>query len=233
MSNALATTGSANAMQTMSSAELLARLTKARDENSNNLDSFMNFDGRMGRYTVPTGAGNEPDTYPTNSRVLFNLLDTKHGFSCWKGGTVVDKLELPILEALPNEDDLEDHGPYDRDPQKREGWSRQIIMSLRDPADGKQYKLRLSSTSARDAFGKLLDRVISELSMHDINAQTPLISLGSESFKAKGQKNYKPRFEIVSWEDNPTTAEAASAAPAEAESQPAAKKAAIPSSRKA
>lgn len=220
--------------QTFSAAELLARLAVARDGNTNNLDAFMNFDGRIGRYTVPSSGG-EPDTFPTNTRVLFNLMDTKHGFSCWKGGTVVDKMEKSVLEPLPDESELEDHGPYDSDPQKREGWARQIIMALRDPATGKQYKLRLASVSARDAFGKLLDRLMAELAMYDLNKQTPLISLGSEQFKAKGQKNYKPRFEIVSWETNPTVETAAAIeAPTETASEDTSstKKASIPASRK-
>lgn len=216
-------------VQTLSKADLLARLSSVRDQNATNLDAFMNFDGRVGRYTVPSSDGGEPDTFPTGSRVLFNLMDTKHGWSCWKGGTVVDKTEMSVFDPLPHENDLEDHGPYSTDPQKREGWLRQVIMTLRDE-NGKQYRLRLSSTSARDAFGELLGRVLSEMTMHDLETETPLISLGSESFKAKGQKNYKPRFEIVKWEKNPVAGTEASApvedeaASEEAESSAPAKK---------
>lgn len=230
MANALAVTPAA--LQTMSQAELLAKLTGAAGTFSNNLDSFMNFDGKAGKFTVPSGT-DEPDTYPLGSEVQVNILDAKRGASCWKKGGVIDKVERSIFEAAIDVDSLEDHGPYSTEQNAREGWGEYALLPVRDSKTGKQYKLRLSSVSARDAFGRLINEITAQATLHDLRAETPVIKLGSESFKAKGQKNYKPKFELVRWDKNPEQAAIAAPAAVEAETdEPEAVVTKIPASRK-
>lgn len=215
-------------LRTMSLDEITARLSGVVEQHTNNLDQFMNFDGRIGRYSVPSSGGGEPETYPSGSKVLFNIFDSKNGFACWKGGKVIDSIERVILEGEISPDELADHGPYSPEPSDREGWTQYVTMLVKDSVTGTQYKLRLSSPSARDAFGKLMKEIRDNIGVHDITAETPVVQLGSEPFKAKGQKNYKPRMTIVEWVKNPESEAAASKVEAPEETT----KAAISSSRK-
>jgi hypothetical protein len=220
-------------IQNVSQAELLARLSGTVKTSKANTLEYMSFDGRNGVYKVNNGT-DEPDEYPKDSKVLLNLFESKQGYSCWKDGKPVDSVQVGLFDTLPDETELEDHGPYSTDPQKREGWKLTYALILKDVATGKQYQLQLSSASATRAFGALLQEILEQGASHDFRAETPIIRLGVTTFVSNGHKNKKPDLEITSWEKNPAPATKAAQVTDESEaSEPeAAPKETISSSRK-
>jgi len=220
-------------LQARTKEELLAGLAKTKEESKTQNHNFLQFSGREGRYVVANGT-EDPDPFPNNSKLYLNLFETKKGYVCWKDGKVVDTNDnYSLFDSLPPEAELEDHGPYSTDPNKREGWKMQYSVFMKNVEDGKQYILKLSSPSATRAFGQLIQDVLEQAAMHDFTTQTPIITMGVEGFKSQGHKNYKPRFEISSWEDNPAPAAAIAATGAADKIEDAAPAPlAIPSSRK-
>lgn len=201
-------------IQNVGQAELLARLNATVKASKANTLEYMSFDGRNGVYKVNNGT-DEPDIYPKDSKVLLNLFESKQGYSCWKEGKPVDSVQVGLFDQLPDEADLEDHGPYSTDPQKREGWKQTYALIIKDVATGKQYQLQLSSASATRACGALLQDIMEQGASHDFRQETPIIRLGIVPFVSNGHKNKKPDMEIVGWEKNPVR-EAAPAVEAEA-----------------
>lgn len=221
--------------KSLSQAELLARLQVSMDESQTVNSKFLNFDGRVGRITVPNGT-DEPDTFAPDQQMYLSIWETKKSYVCWKGGQVIDSKEYSMFEPLPPVSQMEDHGPYSDNPQDREGWKLQYIVFLKLKSDGKQYQLKLSSTSATRAFGAFIGELLEEGRLHDFKEETPLIQLGVESFKHQGHKNYKPKFKIMAWEANPkeeaqaAVTDASADKPSEEGATDA--KAAMPASRK-
>lgn len=189
-------------VRALSQEEILARLRSVKDSMSVNTTNYLNFDGRAGQYLIADGS-DDPDVFPKDTQVLLNLFNSQRKMVCWKDGKPVETLVFSLFDLTPDVAELPDHGPYSTDPQKREGWQEQVALMVRNPADGKQYSLTLKSVSALKSFAKLLDTIVEEGLMRDFHLQTPVISMGVESFKAQGHKNYKPAFSIVRWEDNP------------------------------
>lgn len=209
-----------NPLKAMDSAALLAGLSKSVEASVGEVYNYLSFDGREGRFKLSKGAGNEPDPFQPEGDYLLNLLDTKHEYVCWKDGKLIDSLSLTIFEPLPPMESLTDHGPYNSDKEKREGWKKQYSLLLRDDKANKQYRLNISAISATKAFDAFLLTLLEQLPLHDIKAETPRVKLSVESFKWQGNRNYKPKFELTTWAVNPTddkAAVAAIAAPAEAE----------------
>jgi hypothetical protein len=227
------TVAAPNQLRTMSKAELLARLQGTVDMSASSNANFLRFDGRMGRYAY--GTGDDELDLPKGTKVLLNLFESKQGYACWKENKPVDSVDVSLFDALPPVDSLTDHGPYSDDKNKREGWSKQYTLFLRtlpdaDGKGGKQFILKLSAESARREFERLLAEVMDQTSMHDIQEQTPVIALGAQSFEWGGYKNFKPRFEIADWLDNPAQPEPVAAVTAEEETSK--ERAAISASRK-
>jgi hypothetical protein len=222
----------------MSQAELLASLGGVVAESKTVNSEFLQFSGREGRYSIFNGAGADTTDYPTGSKVYFNIFESRKGYTCWKDSKPIDKVDYPLIGAdLPPESALEDHGPYKTDGDNREGWKQHITAFVKDVETGKQYQLGLSSPSAIRAFGKFVSDIIEQGALHDLQAETPIVALGVESFKSNGFKNYKPSFTIVEWAANPSgtpavAAEASEAPALEDQSEAAAKKKAMPASRK-
>lgn len=211
-------------LMTMTAAELMARGAEAKADYSSRTFEYLAFDGRFGKYSVANGT-DEPDPYPTGSKVYFDLFESGKAWVCWKNGEVVDTVACSLFDPLPSEDSLTDHGPYNPDPQKRDGWSRQLTLRLRDKETGKQYQLRLSSKSAWISFGAFWQEFMEALSMHEPAKETPVLILGAEAFKSNGNKNFKPIFQIVGWEANPEASTQVSSAAEDVEE-------AVPASRR-
>ncbi len=200
--------------------ELIAALAKTVEASKTNTLSYMSFNGREGKFFVSNGT-DEPDEFAKGQKVLISLFDSKQGFACWKDGKPIDSVNRGLFEALPKEADLEDHGPYSTDPQKREGWRQTYTVILKEPVSGRQYQLQLSSPSATRAFGAFMKEVVEQSSMHDFYAETPEVIMNITRFDAKGHKNYKPDFELTGWIANPTAAAAITDQSAEVEEAPA------------
>lgn len=237
MSNDLTLPASSANRVAMSRDQLRAALSGVVTESKTVNSEYLTFTGREGRYQVSTGAGSEPADFPTGSKVLLNVFASRKGYTCWKDGKAIDREDFALLgPPLPPESSLTDHGPYSTKPDSREGWKMYYTAFLKDLESGKQYQLSLNSPSATRAFGALIAEIVEQSALHDLNAETPVITLGVESFKSNGYKNYKPSFVVADWLANPST-EAAAAVTAEA---PAAEEAveasqekkAMPASRK-
>lgn len=210
-------------VKALSQAELMARLAGTVEDSKANTSGYMNFDGREGKFLMLNGT-DEPDEFPKGSKVLLNLFESKKGYTCWKDGKAIDRVEFSLFERLPSEAELTDHGPYSTDPKAREGWKPQFVAFLKDVESGKQFQLNLTSASSTRSFGSLINDILAEAAMHSLVDETPVVTLDSERFVAQGYKNYKPVFKIDSWLANPKQVEAA--APAAAiESKPEAKEA--------
>jgi hypothetical protein len=203
--------------KTLTREEIAARLLKTKEKSKANTSKYMIFNGREGRYAVANGT-EDPDTLPVNAKYYLNIFASTHGYICWKDSKVVDSTQCSLLDEAPDESDLADHD-VSTDPQDREGWRYQYVLTLKSVEDGEQYALTLGNASSTRAFGTALAEIVEQMALYDPTTHTPIVSLGVESFKAQGHKNYKPRIEVVGWEANPGSTAAIAAPEAEAEAE--------------
>lgn len=206
------TTSIAKIASSMTKEQLTAALGQSVAELRKDLYKYLKFDGRIGRFS--TKEGENDITFDLNQKLLINLMDTTHGYVCWKDGKVVDSINESIFTVLPPLESVEierDHGPFSPDPQKREGWRKQYTINMKLLSTGNQFQLKLSNISGNNAFADFLTKAFdASTAGRDLTSYTPVVSLGAESFKSKdGNKNYKPKFEIVDWAENPKTEEVA------------------------
>lgn len=216
-----------------STSELLAGLNKSVEATNTEVFNYLAFTGREGRFTISKGAGTTPEDFSTNTELLLSLFDTKQEYVCWKDGKLIDSKTYTLFEPMPPIESMVDHGPYSDKPDQREGWKKQYSISLRDMANNRQYRLNISAVSAVRSFDAFLITILEQSALHDIKQETPKVKLGVTAFKAQGHKNYKPSFDLVSWETNPKSpAELAAAKETAAVTEAVEEDKPVPSSRK-
>ena len=165
--------------------------------------AFVKFDGNRGAYLV----GQDEVEIPEGSRLAIQLMLAQKGWICWKDGEVVDERIVMIASgtAMEREEDLPDHGPYtEYDDGTKDGWSKVYILPMFSLADGEAYEFKTSSASGIRSVNGLLNDFGRLFRQNP--GKTPVVELGSTSFKAKVKgkeiKKFAPTFKIAAWTDD-------------------------------
>jgi len=157
---------------------------------------YLSFSGKTGSYSL----GREKDDVDPDDVFIVEPLASTEGWTCWKGGSAVAKHEWPVSErrtkAVPASQ-LIDHGPYNE--RAGEGWAFALGLGLIHP-DDPEVPIKFTTTSKSGC------NVVSDLNRYIVGQfeetgrlMLPLVQLSTEMFTAQGQRNYKPKIDIVAW----------------------------------
>lgn len=193
----------------MTEAQLLGRLSKGAQALSGNFKLFLQFDGRVGTYKYKDDDRDVPVALGTE--VAVNLLAAIQGYTCWKGGQVVDTtppLSFFMDDPYHNKDAnelLPFHGPYAKGGQNQmpEGWVKYVQFEVKFLDSGKEFLFKTSSKSGLKGFGQFWSKVADAVAngQYKVKEDVPIVTLGSAAFFNKAnQKAYKPKLDIVRWE---------------------------------
>jgi len=153
---------------------------------------YMSFSGKRGVYSIGRDKV-EPD--PDTCYIVEPMMATE-GWNCWKRGKPVAKHEWSVYERSTKAvraADLEDHGPYNE--KAGEGWQFSLGIGMIDIETGRQIKFSTSSVSGRNVFSDLNDMIADDII--EGGDGCAVIQLGSETFEAQGQTNYKPVIDVL------------------------------------
>jgi len=177
---------------------------------------YLKFDGRSGVMNVHDG--DKESRFPDNVELVFNLLGSKQGYICWKGGQPIDQFEQTFFETLVPVTTMTDHSPYE--DEERDGWQQQYQLFFKDLAKNTQYVLRLVSKSGLRQVDTFIRTIHEQAAVHDFTKQTPVVTISAAPFLAQQRKNYKPVFKIERWLDNPKEVEVQSPVTAQLQANP-------------
>lgn len=184
-------------------ASAYAALTKLRDNAGTNLNEYLKFSGKSGRYSVKQD--NDDKDIDPGTKMAVNMMACRQGYICFKEKAVEDEFMVSLFGGdLPPIESMEDHGPYDE--KENEGWKHQFSLMLKDQETGTQYIFNTVSESGRREIGKFINAVVNARGSYPIDQYTPVVELNVQKFTSKknGQTNYKPVFDIVDWIDHGT-----------------------------
>lgn len=169
---------------------------------------YMKFNGNDGRYTV----GKPPKEVKQGVEVAVNIAQAQHGWLEWKGGEVVNRRMIPVVDgpspAPPEGEPLvgELKKPYDRD-----GWQDTMILQvvgLSGDLKGVTVEFTTSSYGGKQAVNGVLDVAFEMIDTPEgargfIN---PIVTLGGDSYYHDGYSRdvHFPVLEIVGWTDGET-----------------------------
>ena len=156
--------------------------------------SFLNFSGKKGTYQV----GISKRLVGPDEMWLVNIASFEDGWVCWKGGAPKAKRFAGIMDTPVPVPDTEEFGPFDS--SGGEGWYQAKAMILKSVDEDEQGYFSINSLSGVSAFSELQGDVATQ--MEAGQPAWPLVTLGSEEFKAQGHKNSKPVFTITGWLDD-------------------------------
>jgi len=169
---------------------------------------YMKFNGNDGRYSV----GKPPKEVKQGIEVAINIAQAQHGCLEWKGGEVVNRRMLPIIDGpsptLPEGEPLvgELKKPYDRD-----GWQDTMILQmlgLSGDLKGVTVEFTTSSYGGKQAVSGVLDMVFEMIDTPEGERGfvNPIVTLGGDNYYNDGYSRviHFPVFEIVGWTDGAT-----------------------------
>lgn len=150
---------------------------------------YMNFSGKRNVYEI----GVEKRDTTADELWLVNVASFEDGYVCWKAGRPIATRLVPIGQPVP-EVDFNEHGPF---PQDGDGWYQAKALVLRSLDAGQQVYFKINSVSGVSVIAALQKEITDRL----IGGQPcwPVVSLGRETFTAKGYKNGKPVITIDGW----------------------------------
>ena len=173
---------------------LMKAMEDTADEGARGGDfSFMSFSGKRGKYKIGTDA-REPGE---NEPFLVAIPAFELGYVCWKEGKPIAKRLVKISAPRVQEPDPEELGPFDR--TKNEGWKRARSITIRSLENDEQCYFSNNSKSGVANMSDLQREVLAR--MKTGQPCWPIITFGMSEFPAKGQVNWKPDFNIISWAD--------------------------------
>lgn len=219
MSTSLATYAKGGNLPTLDKDAMAQALASAGAEESTGSPSegveYVSFSGKTGAITY----GRDRDDLDQGELFLMEPRSAFRGWICWKDNKPVARHQWSIYQpelAIP-QSKLEDKGPYNR---QQDGWQSMIGFGFMS-TDGEvvQYSFSTNSTSGKNAVGDLFD----EIAQRTINGEPnfPLFYFNREKFQAKGEWNFKPKFEIEEWiTEEEAAAMLGGEADAEAEPEP-------------
>ena len=176
---------------------------------------YVSFSGKTGELTY----GRERRDLDQTEIFLMEPRSAFRGWTCWKENRPVARHSWSIYQPqlAVKEKDLEDKGPYAR-PQ--DGWQSMLGFGFisTETDEVVQYQFSTNSISGKNAVGDLFD----EISRRMINGEPyfPLFRFTREKFQAKGEWNFKPKFDIDEWLTEAEAAELLGAEVEEPEVQP-------------
>jgi len=171
---------------------------------------YVSFSGKTGSITY----GRDRDDLPQDELFLMEPRSAFRGWICWKDNKPVARHQWSIYQpemAIP-ELELEDKGPYAR---AQDGWQSMLGFGFMSEDGEVQYSFSTNSPSGKNAVGDLFDEIAKRTIRGEPNF--PLFYFTREKFHAKGEWNFKPKFDIEEWI---TEEEAAAMLGGEAEAEP-------------
>jgi len=166
---------------------------------------FLTFDTKSGMVTYKNG--DKRAALDGDAELALNILGVKQVLSCWKDGKVVDKVEVPFHEELPDIATLPMHGIDEEacaaDDECRDGWSESMILPVTDLETGKEFDFLAPNMTTRNAFGRLMGDLSAELAMYDPTEEAPVFTISHTTYKSKhgGHTVYAPKFNVERWQN--------------------------------
>jgi len=223
MSTSLAAYAKGGNLPTLDKDAMAKALASAGAEESTGSASggveYVSFSGKTGELTY----GRNRDELPQDELFLMEPRSAFRGWTCWKDNTPVGRHSWSIYqpELAVKEADLEDKGPYAR---AQDGWQSMLGFGfMSTEGEVVQYQFATNSISGKNAVGDLFDEIAQRTIRGEPNF--PLFYFTREKFQAKGEWNFKPKFDIDEWI---TEEEAAAMLGGEAEAEPEPEKIAEP-----
>lgn len=154
---------------------------------------YVSFSGKTGAITY----GRDRDDIDQGELFLMEPRSAFRGWICWKDNKPVARHQWSIYQpelAIP-ERELEDKGPYAR---AQDGWQSMLGFGfMSTEGEVVQYSFSTNSTSGKNAVADLFDEIAQRTISGEPNF--PLFNFTREKFQAKGEWNFKPKFDIEEW----------------------------------
>ena len=150
---------------------------------------YMNFSGKRGTYEV----GTEKHGIDKDELFLVNVAAFEDGWICWKNGNAMAKRMYGLGAAVP-QPDFEEFGPF---PKDGDGWYQAKSMVVKNIDNGEQCYFAINSVSGVSVFASLQKEITDRIRAG--SPYWPVVKFSTESFTAKGYKNYKPIITIDGW----------------------------------
>jgi hypothetical protein len=194
MSNALAVRDSRTAAAVASNLDPFAT---AGQDMAGSHGTYLKFNGNSGEFTY----GAEAEELELGTKLAVDMNSFRRGWICWVNEEVVEEIMVRVVDGKPPEKhELTDHGPYVVTEERKDGWTEQAAVTLRDIETGKEFIFKHSSLSALRALGQLLKDFAKDYKNHP--GELPIVELDTSSFIPKNKKygkKYSPKFNIVEW----------------------------------
>jgi hypothetical protein len=215
MSTSLAAYAKGGNLPTLDKNAMAQALSAASAEESTGSASdgveYVSFSGKTGALTY----GRDRHDLDQGELFLMEPRSAFRGWTCWKDNQPVGRHQWSIYqpELAVKEQDLEDKGPYAR---QQDGWQSMLGFGfMSTEGEVVQYQFATNSISGKNAVGDLFDEIAQRTIRGEPNF--PLFYFTREKFQAKGEWNFKPKFDIEEWV---TEEEAAAMLGGEAEAEP-------------
>jgi hypothetical protein len=153
---------------------------------------YVSFSGKTGAITY----GRDKLDLPQNELFLMEPRSAFRGWVCWKDNKPVARHQWSIYQpqlAVP-EHELEDKGPYTR---AQDGWQSALGFGFVSTDGETQFSFSTNSPSGKNSVLDLFNEVARRTVKGEPNF--PLFYFTREKFQAKGEWNFKPKFDIDEW----------------------------------
>jgi hypothetical protein len=155
---------------------------------------YISFSGKTGTITY----GRDRHDLDQTEVFLMEPRSAFQGWICWVDSRPVARHQWSIYQKhlAVAEEDLEDKGPYDRE---QDGWKSMLGFGFisTESAEVVQYSFSTNSPSGKNAVKDLFKEIAKRTTNGEPNF--PLFRFTREKFKAKGEWNWKPKFDIDEW----------------------------------
>lgn len=197
MSTSLAAYAKGGNLPTLDKNAMAKALASAGAEESTGSASdgveYVSFSGKTGALTY----GRDRHDLDQGELFLMEPRSAFRGWTCWKDNQPVGRHQWSIYqpELAVKEQDLEDKGPYAR---QQDGWQSMLGFGfMSTEGEVVQYQFATNSISGKNAVGDLFDEIAQRTIRGEPNF--PLFYFTREKFQAKGEWNFKPKFDIEEW----------------------------------
>lgn len=157
--------------------------------------AFGKFNGNNGDWTYGSNPAKEIEP---GSRILIDMNQgVRRGWICWKAGEVKDERMVLVSQGNPpSEDQLTDHGPYEK---KDDGWKEQVSVRFRLLDNGDEVELKMTSRAGVRGVGALCRGYGAQFRDYDADSLI-VVEIDSKEYTPKDKsfgRKYAPVFEIV------------------------------------
>ena len=170
---------------------LAASLEEGASEGRNTTGDYLNFSGKVGKYTI----GKDKRVVEDDEVWLVNIGSWEKGWMCWKGGQPKASRMAPTSGTPVPTPDFDEFGPFDT--ANGEGWHAAKAFVLKSVDHDQQAYFKTNSISGISAFSDLQGLIAPRVRAGE--PAWPLIMLYMDEFTAQGFKNFAPVFEVYGW----------------------------------